>query len=336
VIDSPIAIRSATKAPAERAATARPGRRSLIALLAAAGGGCASAGATLPWLTVYHGLDSYVGTAGTNGRLLAAGGAAAALLGLVYCVRASAVLRYLIGGLGFLLALLSAYLLAQLLSIYHQLGGSGFLPALGGSGFLPALGPGVFLGAGGALLILSTLFVRTEPDIRAISRVQDHRASVGPVNASLIALSAAAGTIHLTVASDHFAEYFLFGLFFVIVGGAQIVWAAIVAISGPQDRLLMASIGNALIVALWVASRTTGVPIGPNSGVPEPIGYADAVTTVFELLLVGLALILLFRTSAAPMRRSAALWSIPLLITPITALAVLSAVGAIGFLPIST
>jgi hypothetical protein len=298
----------------------------LIALLSAGGGGCAVAGAFLPWLTVYAGLDSYSGIASPNGQLLAAGAATAALLGLVYRLRASAVVRYLIGGLGFLLTLLSAYLVAHLLSVYKQLQAHEV--------YLPGLGPGVFLAAGGALLIFSTLFVGIERE-RVPREMQTHGARLGSVSASLVALSAAAGMVHLTVASDHFAEYFLFGLFFVVVGLAQIAWAAIVAITGPVDRLLMLSIGNALVVALWLVSRTTGVPLGPNSGRPEPVGYADVVTTVFELVLVVLALGLLSKHRATALRRSPALWSIPLLTTPTAALAVLSAVGAIGFLPAS-
>jgi hypothetical protein len=294
--------------------------------LAVVGGGCAIAGAALPWLTVYAGLDSYRGIAGPNGQMLVAGGAAAALLGLLYRIRAAAIVRSLIGGLGFVLALFSAYLVAQLLSIYRQLHGA----------YLPALGPGVFLGSAGALLIFSTLFINTRPDPQVFVQTRkSQRASLGPVSASLVALSAAAGTIHLTVASDHFAEYFLFGLFFVVVGAAQVVWAAMVAIAGPVDGLLMLSIGNTVVVGLWVASRTTGVPIGPNPGVSEPVGYTDVVTTVFEVVLVGLAVAVLSRRSTTASNRSRALWSIPLVIAPTTALAVLSAVGAIGFLPAS-
>jgi hypothetical protein len=310
----------AIKALPERA-TARSGRRSLIAFLAVGGGGCAIAGALLPWLSVYAGLDSYSGIAGTNGRLLAAGGAAAVLCGLVHWLRPTAIVRYLIGGLGFLLTLFSSYLLAQLLSIYKQLHGE----------FLPALGPGVFLAAGGALLIFSTLFVPTE----ASPETRRTRTTVEPAAAAFVALSAAAGMVHLSVASDHFAEYFLFGLFFVLVGVVQIAWAALVVVAGPRDRLLWLSVGNALVVALWVASRTTGVPLGPSSGHREQVGYPDVATTVFEIALVALALALLSHRRTAALRRNPVLWTIPLLITPAAALAVLSAVGAIGFLPAS-
>jgi hypothetical protein len=58
-------------------------------------------------------------------------------------------------------------------------------------------------------------------------------------------------------------------------------------------------------------------------------------TTVFEIALVALALALLSHRRTAALRRNPVLWTIPLLITPAAALAVLSAVGAIGFLPAS-
>jgi hypothetical protein len=59
------------------------------------------------------------------------------------------------------------------------------------------------------------------------------------------------------------------------------------------------------------------------------------VTTVLEVGLVALAMALLSRRHAAALRRSSVLWAVPVLIAPTAALAVLSAVGAIGFLPAS-
>ena len=298
------------------AITTQSSRRALIGALAGLGGACVIAGAALPWLTVFHGLDSYSGTAGLNGRLLGAGGAAAALLGLWYALRGSDVLRYAIGALGFALALFSAYLAAQLLSVYEALHGV----------FLPALGPGVFVAAAGALMLLSTLFVNVIPRESRAARLDAH-------TVTLLSLSAAAGTVHLTVAADHFAEYFLFGLFFVVVGVAQIGCAALIAINGLSRRLLILATGNALVVVLWIVSRTTGLPIGPSAGVPEAVGFADVATTVFELVLVGSAIWFLLHHHRPRRRRDRVVWALPLAIAPTTVIAVLSAVGALGFLP---
>lgn len=304
---------------------ARYGRGRLIPVLAVSGGGSVIAGAALPWLSVYHGLDTYSGTAGTNGHLLVAGGAAVVLLGLWYARSSNVRLRYLLGGLGFALAVFSAYLLAQLLAVDRQLQGD----------FLPALGPGVFVAAAGALLVLSTLFLEVGPGrINRSAAETRAQAQLDPTTMMLVSLSAAAGTVHLTVAADHLAEYFLFGLFFIVAGAGQVVWAVLVALAGTSRPLLLLSTGNALIVALWIASRTSGLPLGPNGGVPEKVGFSDTLATIFEAFLLTLvAWLLLSRRS--PSGGRGALWVIPVLIASTTGLAVLSAVGAVGFLPTS-
>ena len=40
---------------------------------------------------------------------------------------------------------------------------------------------------------------------------------------------------------------------------------------------------NAAVVAVWIVSRTTGLPVGPSPGTPEPFGGADLAATGFEL-----------------------------------------------------
>jgi hypothetical protein len=233
-----------------------------------------TAGAVLPWLTVFSGLHSYPGIAGLNGRVLAAGGAAAMLLAVCYALWGQAGLRYAIGAVGFALAIFSAYLMTQLLVSYHALQGM----------FVPALGPGVFVATAGALLLVATLLLGP--------RRREHQPPASRVDArlaALVALSAGAGAIHLSVASDHFHEYWLFGAFFAALGTAQAAWAILAAICGPSRRLLIAATGNAAVVALWAASRTTGLPLGPHPGAPETLGFPDLTATLFEAILAGWA-----------------------------------------------
>ena len=290
--------------------------RSVVASAAVIGGAAVVTGAALPWLSIFSGLDSYSGTLALNGRLLAAGGGMAIVLGLWYGVRGSSRLRYAIGTLGFGLALFSAYLLAQLLLVYHSLKGI----------FLPALGPGVFVATAGALAIMATLLVgETAKEKERSSGRLDAR------TATLIALSAGAGTIHLAVASDHFHEWLLLGVFFVALGVAQIGWAGLLAILGPARVLLIAATANAAVVVLWIFSRTTGLPIGPDPGVAEAVGFPDVTATVFEVALAGLAVWSLRRPQHAPNRTLTSLgWLLPLAVAPAAVAAVVSAVGAAG------
>jgi hypothetical protein len=64
------------------------------ALVALAGATLVMAGAALPWLTLFAGLQRMAGLSGLNGRLLFAGGALAALLTLAAAWRPHAALRH--------------------------------------------------------------------------------------------------------------------------------------------------------------------------------------------------------------------------------------------------
>ena len=105
--------------------------------------------------------------------------------------------------------------------------------------------------------------------------------------------SAGAATIHFAVIDQHFAEYLLFGVFFVAVALAQLGWVVAVVSNPTRTIYIVGALGNALIAVTWLISRTTGLPFGPGIGEPEPVGIADAVSTAFELAVVVGTLLLL-------------------------------------------
>ena len=289
-------------------------RHRIAGLVASAAGVGVIAGAAFPWLTVFHGLRSYAGISGLNGRLLAGGGAAAVVLGGWSAIQPRRQLRYAIGGLGFALALACAYLMAQLLDIYHGLQGV----------YLPTIGPGLPIAAASSLVMIATLFVGVD---EAPGDLDLH---LQPSAATLLALSAGAGTIHLAVAAEHFVEFPLYGVFFIVLGGAQLGWAALIVIRGLSRTLLLLGTGNAVVAWLWVVSRTTGVPFGPSPWVPEPVGVAGVASTVFEVVLVGLASWLLMRRTPRPNHLVRAGWALPLVVGAATIVVVLVDVSAHG------
>src|SRR5215831_2617803 len=53
---------------------------------------------------------------------------------------------------------------------------------------------------------------------------------------------------------------------------AQIIWAAVAVLRLPRWWLWLGIAGNAAVLAVYLASRTTGLPFGPDQGHTEPFG----------------------------------------------------------------
>ncbi len=101
---------------------------------------------------------------------------------------------------------------------------------------------------------------------------------------SLAAMSAAAaGFVHFAVAPEHFAEWWGFGTFFVLCGEAQLGWALLVRRAPGRPALAVGSVGSLLLIALWAASRTSGLPFGPDPGVREAVGTTDLLAIALEI-----------------------------------------------------
>jgi len=121
----------------------------------------------------------------------------------------------------------------------------------------------------------------------------------------LASLSVGAAAIHFAVIFEHFAEYALYGAFFLVISWAQMIWAAVVLWRPSRLWLWLGAAGNALVVVVYLASRTAGLPVGPDVGNLEPAGGLDVVSAVLELALIAGCAALLWRPSLAdrPVRR---------------------------------
>ena len=139
--------------------------------------------------------------------------------------------------------------------------------------------------------------------------------------------SAGAATIHFAVISQHFEEYWLFGSFFVGVAVLQLAWALLVIVRPSRRLYLAGAAGNAIVVATWLVSRTTGLPLGPE-GEPEAVGIADTVATVFEVVIAAGAVFLIRPTASRPLARFTVATTVAALAAiALTALSLLSLAG---------
>jgi hypothetical protein len=107
-----------------------------------------------------------------------------------------------------------------------------------------------------------------------------------PARALLATFSLCAGVVHLVMVPQHAQTGALEGWAFAIMGWFQIL-TAVALLARPSKRLLEAVIAfNLAVIAIWVWSRTAGLPVGAHAGEPEDAATVDQLTTVFEGLLV--------------------------------------------------
>jgi hypothetical protein len=109
----------------------------------------------------------------------------------------------------------------------------------------------------------------------------------------LAAASLGAAAIHFAVIVPHFDEYAPFGIFFLVVGWFQAIWAILIVASDDRRLLTVGAVANVLVIVVWIASRTVGLPLGPTPWVAEDVGLADVISTTLEAILVGGASLLL-------------------------------------------
>jgi hypothetical protein len=98
--------------------------------------------------------------------------------------------------------------------------------------------------------------------------------------------SLGAGLIHLAVVSEHAAEWWLYGLFFLALGVVQLAWAGQAMDSPPLPVPRLFAAMNAGVIGLWLVSRTIGLPVGPGPWTPEAAGTADIVCSALEAVVV--------------------------------------------------
>ncbi len=74
----------------------------------------------------------------------------------------------------------------------------------------------------------------------------------------------------------------------------QVAWAVLAA-RRPHDRglLVAGAAGNLAIAAVWLLSRTTGLPFGPDAWEAEAVGAKDLLATYDEFGVAVLVALLL-------------------------------------------
>ena len=111
-----------------------------------------------------------------------------------------------------------------------------------------------------------------------------------------VGLAVTLGLVHILATPLYFEQWLGYGAFFFVVAVLQVMYSMALAVSPPSRALLWAGIvGNALVVALWLTTRTIGIPFfGPMAGDVLPVGLLDGLAQVLEVIQI-LHLVVLLR-----------------------------------------
>jgi hypothetical protein len=112
----------------------------------------------------------------------------------------------------------------------------------------------------------------------------------GSMAAIAAALSFGAAAIHLAVVQSHLEEGIEFGAFFLVTGWFQMVWPLVYFLRRSDLVVVVGLAVNLVVPAIWLMTRTIGLPFGPTPWTPEPIGFPDLLATGLELGMVALLL----------------------------------------------
>jgi hypothetical protein len=148
-----------------------------------------------------------------------------------------------------------------------------------------SIGGAMVLAAGGTLWALVLIDQDAAPRLAATS----------PVLLALTWGSVQAGLIHFAVVPQHFEEFWLYGLFFIVVGLAQIASVSLVIKLPLRPVLVVIALGNLAVAVVWAVTRTYGAVVGPDATKPARAGFGDIVSTVLEVVVSVAALMLVAR-----------------------------------------
>ena len=98
--------------------------------------------------------------------------------------------------------------------------------------------------------------------------------------------SAGAGLIHFAVMGAHWLDWIWSGLFFALIAVFQLMWAFLAWSRSRAPLLALGIAGNAGSAALWVATRTVGLPFGPHAGIPESVDSAGICVLLLECYVI--------------------------------------------------
>lgn len=100
-------------------------------------------------------------------------------------------------------------------------------------------------------------------------------------------LSLLSALSHLWAMPKHMQEWWGYGAYFLAAAVAQGAYATVLTRWPRRSLFLIGIVGNLSILALYLATRTVGIPFfGPRAGEVEGIGFVELCAAASELGIV--------------------------------------------------
>jgi len=112
-----------------------------------------------------------------------------------------------------------------------------------------------------------------------------------PLRVAIAVSTVIAASVHAAVGPEHFREGVRFGVFFVLLSAAQFVLASAVLMRRSRRLLAVLAALSAVVIVLWIATRTTALPFGLDDR--EPVGVLDLMSSVAEAVALAAAVVML-------------------------------------------
>lgn len=246
------------------------------------------AGAQMPWVTVFHGLQPIPGFRLDGGDLAGVALACAALLAVAVRHGGARILRPLA-------ATGAVIVVAGSLNSAHRIAAYVADPGPAGALVAPTGGVGpLVMAAGGVTLLAAVLLAPTRAG---------RMGSGMRVRVLLAAATFFAAWMHLVLTPEHMNQSTLLGLGFLAAGLVQIALSVIVVERPSDGALSLLVMVSVALLAVWAYAVLVGLPLGEGNGhdagsglvigAGEPIDLSAAITKFAELASLSIALVLM-------------------------------------------
>jgi hypothetical protein len=123
---------------------------------------------------------------------------------------------------------------------------------------------------------------------------------------SIVALTMAAGIIHILLVKEHMEESYMWGIGFIVMGISQLMYGAVFVIFANNLRKVfkrsvvrsfysIGIVGNVSLVAIFIYVRLFVPPFSPEAIPVNEIEANGILTVVMEIFIVGLLVYLVKR-----------------------------------------